>query len=52
METILGLSKTLPNIGFSSNLKDLIKSIRLCKTASEERTVIQKESASRPRADG
>ncbi len=36
------INKILPNIG-SSNLKDLIKQIRACKTAQDERAVIQKE---------
>ncbi|KAI8898318.1 adaptin N terminal region-domain-containing protein [Globomyces pollinis-pini] len=38
------LTSMIPVIGQTS-LKDLIKSIRLCKTASDERAVIQKESA-------
>ena len=39
------LTKMLPTIGVTT-LKDLIKQIRQCKTLQEERTVIQKESAS------
>lgn len=47
------INKILPNIG-SNNLKDLIKQIRACKTAQDERAVIQKEvsRATGDRKDG
>lgn len=38
------ITKLLPKIG-TSRLKDLIKEIRACKTAADERAVIAKESA-------
>lgn len=43
-ENINNITKMIPTIG-PSTLKDLIKNIRLCKTAADERAVIQKESA-------
>lgn len=45
-KSLNALGKMIPQIGTNS-LKDLIKQIRLCKTAQEERAVIQKEVVTR-----
>ncbi|KAH9270457.1 hypothetical protein BSLG_001245 [Batrachochytrium salamandrivorans] len=44
MEQLNHFAKMIPKLGIT-RLKDLIKSIRACKTAADERAVIAKESA-------